>query len=184
MSIFENQTDLLHQLKAGDASAFEYVYTTYRKWLWIAALGILQHEADAEEIVQEFFIDFWQKQYSRDFADISHLKNYLFICIRNRCINKLESDKTYKKRMEQVMPVSTMDLPCDKLENRELQRKLEAAISKLPPVRSRVFQMGYLLQRSRKEIATALKISEESVKKHMNLALKDLRLAFKNRGNY
>ncbi|WP_162946235.1 RNA polymerase sigma-70 factor [Chitinophaga barathri] len=176
--------DLLERLKAGDSEAFDYVYTSYRKWLWIAALGILQHEADAEEVVQEFFIEFWQRMEQRQFNDVNHLKNYLFISVRNRCLNKLQRDKVTRKRNEQMLQLTDFTAPYNQLENSELQQQLREAIDKLPPIRSRVFKMGYLFNYTRKQIAAALNVSEETVKKHMILALKDLRLSLKNRDEH
>ncbi len=173
--------NLLERLKAGNSEAFDEVYTSYRKWLWIAALGILQNEADAEEVVQEFFIEFWQRMEQRQFDDIQHLKNYLFISVRNRCLNKLQRDKVHRRRNEQMLQHTELSVSCNQLENSELQQQLKEAIAKLPPIRSKVFKMGYLFNYTRRQIATMLNVSEETVKKHMILALKDLRLALKNR---
>ncbi len=184
MSSFEDQYTLLEQLKAGNAAAIECIYITYRKWLYVVALGILQHSSDAEELVQDFFIEMWERGNGKEFSDIGQLKNYLYVCVRNRCFNRLETNRTQRKRLKKLLPEEDLTLPSNHLENTELQRQLNEAISKLPPVRSRVFQMGYLLQRSRKEIAAAMGISQESVKKHIALALKDLRLALKNRYNH
>lgn len=184
MPFFNNDTELLKCLKAGEETAFDHIYITYRKWLWIAALGILQNETEAEDIVQEFFIDFWQIYSSKDFTDINHLKKYLFVSIRNRCINKLESNKVNRKRYGAISLPHDFVLPNNRLERDDLQRQLNSAMDKLPPVRMKVFKRGYLLQQSRKEIAAALNISEESVKKHMTLALKDLRLSLRNQNNH
>lgn len=173
--------NLLERLKAGDSEAFDEVYTSYRKWLWIAALGILQNEADAEEVVQEFFIEFWQRMEQRQFDDIQHLKNYLFISVRNRCLNKLQRDKVARKRNEQMLQHTELSVSYNQLENSELQQQLREAIAKLPPTRSKVFKLGYLFNYTRRQIAAMLNVSEETVKKHMILALKDLRLALKNR---
>lgn len=173
--------NLLERLKAGDSEAFDEVYTSYRKWLWIAALGILQNEADAEEVVQEFFIEFWQRMEQRQFDDIQHLKNYLFISVRNRCLNKLQRDKVARKRNEQMLQHAELSVSYNQLENSELQQQLREAIAKLPPIRSKVFKLGYLFNYTRRQIAAILNVSEETVKKHMILALKDLRLALKNR---
>ncbi|MGN7722624.1 RNA polymerase sigma-70 factor [Chitinophaga sp. 22620] len=177
----DQQMNLLERLKAGDSEAFDEVYTSYRKWLWIAALGILQNEADAEEVVQEFFIEFWQRMEQRQFDDIQHLKNYLFISVRNRCLNKLQRDKVARKRNEQMLQHTELSVSYNQLENSELQQQLREAIAKLPPIRSKVFKLGYLFNYTRRQIAAMLNVSEETVKKHMILALKDLRLALKNR---
>ncbi len=167
--------ELLLMLQRGDADAFNYIYTTYRKWLWVAALGMLQNEADAEEVVQDFFMDYWQKERQRAFTDIGHLKGFLYISIRNRCLNRLERDKVMRRRQSDLSFLSGQVEATDPVEVKELRERLKAAIGKLPRVRGEVFQMGYMMHLSRREIAGALQISEESVKKHMMLALRDLR---------
>ncbi|WP_126243946.1 sigma-70 family RNA polymerase sigma factor [Chitinophaga rhizosphaerae] len=174
MTFADQPNDLLQLLRQGDAAAFEYIYTAFRKWLWVAALGILENEAEAEEIVQEFFLDYWQKEMQREFTDLRHLKGFLYVSVRNRCFNRLERNKVMKKRQAQL-PIPGKVEANDRIAEKELQERLKTAIGKLPEMRGKVFLMGYILHRSRREIALALRISEESVKKHMTLALRDLR---------
>ncbi|SIO03259.1 RNA polymerase sigma-70 factor [Chitinophaga niabensis] len=162
---------------------FNHLYITYRRWLMVVAVGILQNEQEAEEIVQEFFIDLWQRQSYKNIPTSSReaMLNYLFVSIKNRCLNRMAKEDTRLKRLNRflAMPLPVTS-PDNKLENTELKNQLEDAIGQLPPRQSQVFQSAYLMDKSRKEIADEMNISEKTVKKQMQLALKALRNYLRN----
>ncbi|HEY0611469.1 MAG TPA: sigma factor [Chitinophaga sp.] len=53
---------LLAQLRAGDPEAFEILFNRYFKLLWMEAYARLDDADEAEDIVQEFFMEFWERQ--------------------------------------------------------------------------------------------------------------------------
>ncbi|MCW3465355.1 RNA polymerase sigma-70 factor [Chitinophaga nivalis] len=177
MSATTNDTELLAQLKTGSIAAFQHFYIAYRQWLLVTAMTILKNEEEARELVQEFFIDFWQNaRYEKiDLTNIQTLKNFLFVSIKNRCLNKIAKDDTRKKRMKEIMLAADYTPPNNKLENNELKQQLENAINLLPERQLLVFRLAYLEHKTRKEIAAAMQISEETVKKQIANALKTLR---------
>lgn len=177
MSEFENDLVLLEQLKAEDQRAFDQLYHTYRHWLLVSAITILRNETEAEEVVQEFFIDFWQNQRYNNITVYTgnFMKNFLFVSIRNRCFNHLARDETRRRRFSRIMLTDKFSLPLNHLENEELRNRLDSAIKQLTPGQSAVFKMAYLSNKTRKEIAAEMGISTETVKKQIALALKTLR---------
>lgn len=178
-----NDLALLVQLQQGNALAFDHLYTTYRRWLLVVAVGILQNEQEAEELVQEFFIDLWQHQLYKNIPTTSKeaVQNYLFVSIKNRCLNRMAKEDTRLKRLNRFLTMpEPVTSPNNKLENEELKTQLNDAIGQLPPRQSQVFQSAYLMDKSRKEIADEMNISEKTVKKQMQLALKALRNYLKN----
>ncbi|MBC9928847.1 RNA polymerase sigma factor [Chitinophaga qingshengii] len=176
MNAPDNDIALLAALKTGNVEAFDHFYHLYRQWLLITAMTILQDEDEAQELVQEFFIDFWQHAlYKRlELNTVSTLKNFLFVSIKNRCLNKISKDETRRKRMS-WLEHSPHVPPDTRLEKIELHGQLEEAINLLPLKQSQVFRLAYQEHKTRKEIAAVLDISEETVKKHVAAALKTLR---------
>lgn len=181
MNRHENDIELWQKLKDRDPSAFSHIYVTYRKWLTIVAYGILQHETEAQDLVQKFYVDLWQMDMNKTGDLSSPIRNFLFISIRNRCLNHIRASEIMRKRYASVQLPPEYEPPSNVLENKELQQQLSAAMEQLPAVRSRVFQLGYLHHLTRQEIAGKLGISEATVKTHMALALKDLRNFLKNK---
>lgn len=187
MSIIDKDILLLEQLNAKEAHAFTVFDKTYRSWLEIVAMTILQDKVQSQEIVQEFFIDFWNKElYSsiQIYTDKS-LKNFLFTSIKNRCLNFIDKDQVRKKRFYSILRALPEDyeLPANTLENTELKERLIRAIKLLPGRQSKIFNLAYLSGKSRKEIAYMLDIAEETVKKQIANALKKLRANLRNDKN-
>lgn len=185
MPEFENDIILLEQLKAGNQRAFDQLYVSYRRWLSLAAMTILRNETEAEEVVQDFFIDFWQHRLYQGLtlSGRRSLKNFLFVSVKNRCLNKLAKDETRRKRFSRLLLPEDYSLPEDKLENEELKVRLDAAMKRLTAGQREVFKMAYVDQRTRREIAATMGISEETVKKQVALALKVLRNYLKETEN-
>lgn len=183
MTPFQSDTALLEALYRGAPEAFAVIYNSHRRWLLVSAMTFLHNEQEAEELVQEFFIDLWQKKLleKNHFPALDALKNFLFISIRNRCLNRLAKDDTRRRLMNRLFIADTFALPHRGLENEELKAALQAAIHQLPPKQGQVFEMAYLDNKSQKEIAQYMHISEHTVKKQMSLALKALRGYLKGR---
>ncbi|HLU92900.1 MAG TPA: sigma-70 family RNA polymerase sigma factor [Membranihabitans sp.] len=170
-------SDFFQLLQSGNGQVMDHLFHQYHHWLVIAAHTILNHEVEAQEIVQEFFIDFWEnKRYETlTFSTAEGLKNYLFICIKNRCLNRIAKNKTRKRRYQELLIPSDHILPETRLENAELKIRLDAAFDQLTSRQKEVFELGYLYDKTRKEIAAELNIAPETVKKLMAQALKTLR---------
>jgi RNA polymerase sigma-70 factor (ECF subfamily) len=185
--MIEKDILLLEQLKAHDPRALTILDKTYRPWLEIVAMTILQNNVESQEVVQEFFIDFWNKELYRliHIYTEKSLKNYLFISIKNRCLNFIEKDQVRKRRFHLLLEGLSEDYvrPANRLENEELNERLTNAIGKLSLRQSEIFKLAYLGGKSRKEIAHALNIAEETVKKQIAVALKSLRIYLRNEKN-
>ena len=181
MSASINDIELLAQLKTGSPDAFQHFYTTYRQWLYVTAVSILRNETEAQELVQDFFVDFWQKNMATriDLSTTNSLKNFLFVSIRNRCLNSISKDNTRLKRLKDIMLSDNYTYPQNRLENNELKEQLETAISQLPERQSIAFRLAYQEHKTRKEIAAFMDTSEETVKKQVANALKTLRASLK-----
>lgn len=189
MSVQEQDRLLLEQLKAGDERAFAVFYDRYRKYLMVAAVSLLEDEMEAQDVVQDFFIDFWRKQlfnkidplYNK--GDGGPIKGYIHRIIYNRCLDKISQRKSRQHRIE-VMPSPDMSCPPEnRIENREWQQQmgmaLQSAISKVPPLSARVFQLSYIEHKSRNEIATIMGVSPHTVKNQLLRAVKILRTQLK-----
>ncbi len=181
MSASINDIELLAQLKSGSVSAFRYFYENYREWLYVTAYTILKNETEAQELVQDFFVDFWQKDLSAriDLSTTNSLKNFLFVSVRNRCLNKIAKDATRNKRLKDIMLPDNYTIPKSRLENDELKEQLETAINQLPERQSIAFRLAYQEHKTRKEIAAFMDTTEETVKKQVANALKTLRASLK-----
>ena len=170
----EDEHILLNRLKSGDQDAFKIVFERYFKLLFVLACNKLKSEEDAEDLVQELFVDFWEK---KKFLYVHEsLKYYLFQSVRNRCLNRLDRQKGKKKHADNYLINTPREyLQASRLENKELQSQFEQAIANIPPESAKVFVLMHVKELKRKEVARILGISENTVKTQSARALRYLR---------
>lgn len=175
---YGNDVILLEQLKAQDLDAFNYLYNNNRKWLYVLALSIIKDECNAQDLVQDLFIDFWQQAMYKQVT--TSIKGYLSNTIKNRAFNFVRNEGVRRKRENNIPLPKEFILPTYHLENAELKKELTAAMEDLSPAAAKVFNLAYLEHRSYHEIAADLAISRNTVMNHMVRALKILRTRLKN----
>lgn len=55
------ESDAIHLARQGDAGAFEYLYTSYRKRVYSLCLRMVKNSADAEDLTQQAFLQVFRK---------------------------------------------------------------------------------------------------------------------------
>jgi len=170
-----NDSQIIEQLKAGDKEAFEAVFKKYYKLLNVSAFYILQDEMEAEDTVQGFFVDLWEKQL---FANInSSLKAYLTTAIRNRCLKKVESEtRTQKKLVDYkytLTEVEEEETPIPEIYP-------EKMLADLSMQRMQAFTLVHYENKKYKDAALEMGISINSLKTHLKLAIKTLKEGLKS----
>jgi len=182
----QEQDIILERLKLGDKEAFKLFYEKHRRYLMVMATSILKDEIEAQDLVQEFFTDFWHKQlYNRISlaAPGASINGYINRAFYNRCFDKLDRKKVQEKRMKDFLMAESTSSPEDNIRRREwqteLSESLQRAIREVPPQSAKVFEMAYVQHMSRQEIATELDISPHTVKNQLQRAIKILRAKLK-----
>lgn len=165
------------KIRNGDKTAFEQLFRQYYPVLCSYANQILHDPDEAEEIVQEFFVQFWQKREELDVR--TALKSYLFRSVHNRCLNLIKHHKikeTYIQNVQHENSEPFTDSP-DTGDTKTLEKAIQHAIESLPPERKKVFLMVRYEERRYKEVAEILGISVKTVENQMGKAMQFLRKA-------
>lgn len=177
MSYFSySDEDLFFLLKEEDHDAFTEIYNRYSGILYAHILKRLQDPEEAMDIVQELFTYLWQKK--EEIEITSYLSGYLYTSVRNRVINNIaHKDITsqyydFKRNSSHYIVSSTDHLVREK----QLSDIIEKEISALPERMREVFELSRFHHLSHREIANRLNITELTVKKHVNKALRILRI--------
>jgi len=173
----KSMDDLLHEIRNGDKKSFEKLVKQYYDQLFQFAFQYLQNKEEAEELVQDFFVDFWLK---RDQLTIKNLEAYCWVSIRNRSINALA--KPHKKIRQVELEDSIAFDPTITVETQELQEKIQKAVSILPNKTREVFLLCREQGLTYQEVADKMGIGKETVKSHMKTALTKLREYLKIEG--
>ena len=90
---------LYSKLKKGNREAFQTVFNSYYDVLCLFAMNYLQEAMDAEDVVQETFIAMWNTR--QNFSSDSHVKSFLYLTVKNKCLNLLKHQKVREKYVSQ-----------------------------------------------------------------------------------
>ncbi|TAJ11747.1 RNA polymerase sigma-70 factor [Marinilabiliaceae bacterium JC017] len=154
--------------------SFDEIFNLYYPLSVLFAEKLLGNRMDAEEIVQELFIKFWEKQ---NFKDVSgSIKSFLFKSIFNACIDFQRKAST--KRNHNTQPVedkSASEDFKDLVLEQEIENAINAAINELPEKRREIFLLSREKGMSYAEIARELSLSAKTVETQMSRSLKQLK---------
>lgn len=165
-----------------DKKSIEALYQSYWEMLFQYVIRVLQDEDDAGDVVQEVFITLWEQRNKLEHID--NPKAYLFTMARNRALRFIALHQNKQRFIESLSEFLQDDLYVDSVESQfshaELESTLMAQIERLPPRMREVFRLSRYEQLSHREIANRLHITENTVKKQVNYALKALRSGLKH----
>lgn len=169
------EKDIIDLLKKGDETCVKMMFDNYYQLLCVFALRFLHSFDDAEDVVQDVFVNFWEKKKGTAFS--GSLKSYLLGAVQKAAL--------YHKRSEGDVVFESIDAYADLLaddmpEEREEEllarkEKLYKELQLLPEKCREVFMTVVLEGLSYKETAEKLNVSVNTVKTHYTRALKQLR---------
>ena len=162
----------VHQIRNGDARAFETVMRRYNQRLYRIARSILYDSDAAEDAVQQAYISAYYKLDS--YTPTNPFGAWLTrITINEALMMKRRSDNRIvdkKESLDNEAIAGTNNNPETIHANRELAALIESAIERLPEEFRYVFVLRAIQQLSTKETAESLDISDATVKTRFHRA--------------
>ncbi len=158
-----------------DEVTFEQLFRSHFKGLTHFAITFVKNDETAREIVQETFINLWEKRSSIDLS--KPVKSYLSTSVRNRCLNHLRDNKKFSSDLlaiEHATGNEYNEQP-DKLVEAEIREKIAVSISELPEKCREIFVLSRSENLKYQEIADRLQISIKTVEAQMSKALQHMR---------
>lgn len=165
---------LLARLRNNDVDAFDELYLKYFKLLCASAYFLLKNEGEAKDIVQNLFVDIWEKKLFNNFHD--DVKGYLFLSVKNRCLNLIKSGKVKKRREEWSAVGQAHCTDTEQPDETDYSEKLKYVLANMKGQKQRAVRMVYLDGKKYKDAAQQMGISVNSLKTHLKSALKTLRI--------
>ncbi|PSL43079.1 RNA polymerase sigma-70 factor (ECF subfamily) [Chitinophaga niastensis] len=183
-SKLENSYELLEQLSCGSEIAFNTIYHQFNRDLYNAVIVYVKDSYLAKEIVQITFIKIWDNRAS--LVKVKSLENYLFIIARNTLFDYLKKIVAQSKQLDRLynqLPKEVNDAG-KKVEEKDAQYLFQSAVNQLPPQQKQVYLLAHEMGLSLDEIATRLQLSKETIKRHLGLARKSVRLYINQNFHY
>jgi RNA polymerase sigma-70 factor (family 1) len=154
--------------------AFTVLYQRYWKRMLYKALQKLESETDAEEVVQDAFIDLWNSRHRIRIQYSFH--TYIAAIVKYKIMAKMAANKKVLYRSAgDISSFSIADNSTQEwLAYDDLREEFEQAVKGLPEKCRLVFRMSRVEEKSDREIAAELGVSQKTVEAHKSKALKAL----------
>jgi RNA polymerase sigma-70 factor, ECF subfamily len=168
---------VIKQLKTrkSDIASFESLFREYYAGLVNYSCSYTKDMDAAEEIVQEFFYNYWKNR--KEIIIKFSLRAYMYRAIRNNTLNYLESVSVRRKYADRVLSKSADHggYEDSSVELAELNERIDRILDELPERCKTIFCMSRFDGLKYEEIAERLSISVKTVEVNIGKALKLLR---------
>lgn len=166
---------ILHRISQGDKNAVQECLSKYGGLVWSLARRMSANTEDAEDAVQEIFIDVWKNAQRFDETQSSET-TFIAMIARRRLIDRLR----YAKRRISADSIEDMVSEPQNRADEELQTSIEAknaarALQQLRPEQRQVLQLSIVQGLSHQEISDATGIPLGTVKTHARRGLLQVR---------
>lgn len=174
ITVYSNLPDtaLTSLLKEGDRVAFTELYNRHWKLIYAHVYKMLRDEDEAKDVVQEVFGNLWIK--AATIKSNLNVSGLLYTAARNKVFDLIEKNKVRSDYIGEI--ASFVSDPAnrniDTIDEKRIMEILERELQKLPPKMKEIFELSRKDDLSHKEIAAKLNISEQTVKKQVQNALK------------
>ncbi len=172
----ESDVDLLHAVARGDEGALARLYDQYRVILFSLLLRILNSREEAEDVLQEVFLQVWKR--AGDFDDTRGRPfTWLVTLARSRGIDRIRQLGARQRLADsaaQNAPDEASDAVTDTLHS-EQKEIVARALASLPEEQRRTLNLAYFEGLTQSEIAEKLDTPLGTVKTRMRSGMIKLR---------
>lgn len=165
-------TTFLNNVRKGDHDAFRELFEQYYVPLCLYSVQITGQAEVTEDIVQDFFLHFWEGGFYKHIG--TDIKPYLYNAIRNPSINYIKKQHMYIfQEVEESMAVFIDEAVEESVI--ESRHRLTEAWAGLSPREAHILKELIVKGKSYKAVASELGISVNTVKTHLLRAMRHLR---------
>ena len=170
---------IVERMAAGDGDALRELYDIHSRAVYSLALRILRVQSDAEDVVQEVFVQAW-RQAARYDATRGTVAGWLLMQARSRSIDRLRARQARPERSEDERAVDPPDSsagPDIQIVRGEQARRVRQALEDLPRLQRTALELAYYEGLTHVEIAEQLEQPLGTIKTRIRQGLLKLRQA-------
>lgn len=170
----------MRRVGAGEPDALADLYDRYSGMLHALAVRVLGRDGEAEEVVQEAFLQVWRQAGRYDPAR-SSVSTWLVLITRSRAIDRLRSrkvsDRTVAAAKSENRATHTSPAGARDVLMSERRKRLDTEMGELPDEQREVLELAFYRGLTQREISETTGIPLGTVKTRTLLAMKKLRAA-------
>ncbi|MDR0575143.1 MAG: RNA polymerase sigma-70 factor [Tannerella sp.] len=186
MQIERIDKHIIEKINEGDEISFKKLYDAYYVYLKTVAFYYINDEDASCEVVNDVFLQVWNKRGSLVFP----IKSYLFKTVQNCSIDYLRARQSLRRALEshreqfilsyQENYIRATPQPLEYVELRQAEEEIKKAIDQLPPRCREIFTIYFYEGKSAEEIAECMDITISTVRVQLKNAFDRLRELLKH----
>jgi RNA polymerase sigma-70 factor (ECF subfamily) len=170
------EAETIWRAQRGDAASLEQIYASHRRRVYGICLRMVRNPSDAEDLMQETFIQVIRKIHA--FRGESAFSTWLYRVTKNVVLMRLRKKRPWVASLEEVLQEGVdsdhqlLQLAVNySLFSPEIRwLELERAIEKLPPVHQRVLVLHDVLGYQHRTIGRMIGLTESNSKSQLRRA--------------
>lgn len=177
---------LMQQIADQDETALAALYDRYSPLLFGLVLRIVKDRQEAEDLLQDIFLQVWEKASSFD-HNRGHLCGWLVTLARNRSIDRVRQKQSTQRKQRKLEEGATLDEPVwqdaqspfHTVVSLQQSSLIQEALRGLPREQSDVVLLAYFGGYSQSEIAEILDVPLGTVKTRTRQGMQKLQQTLK-----
>jgi RNA polymerase sigma-70 factor (ECF subfamily) len=176
----EAEIELLKRVGQGDTKSFEELYDRLSGVLFSTAYRVLNNEAATEDVLQDVFVQIWEKAPLYNPA-LGKPLTWAMTLTRNKAIDRLRSTQRRNRLQENAQSASEIFEQFDDRSSFEAVASAESsnmvrrAVAKLSKDQRQVIELAFFSSMTQTEIATRLKLPLGTIKARIRRGMLKLR---------
>jgi RNA polymerase sigma-70 factor, ECF subfamily len=175
---------LMEMIQKRQSEAIGFLHDRYSSMLKALIMKVLHNEAESEDMLQEIFMEIWDRAASYD-PEKGKALGWIITLSRRRAIDRLRKREAYC-RMEERLTEATKREPQEvhahveeDIAHAEMREHLSRVMTTLPPAQQQVIELAFYKGMSQREIAAHTGIPLGTIKTRIELGLKKISEALK-----
>jgi RNA polymerase sigma-70 factor (ECF subfamily) len=175
----DTEPALIHRIASGDGDALTRLFDLHSSVALGLLVRILGDRAEAEEVLQEVFLQVWTQADRYDAARCSP-RGWLLMLTRSRALDRLRRREARRRREEESVEEGRLAVQPEgtgRLEAAERQSRVSSALGLLSPEQRHCIELAFYEGLTHTQIAERLKAPLGTVKSRILLGMSKLRQA-------
>lgn len=171
----DNEIERWELIRQGDRAAFDRVYHENVSQLFALAYKHIPSRSDAEDIVQEVFLEIWEKR--NEITIHASLFNYLYSTTRYKVLRFLKTSSTRPESLDlfqELLEKYSLPEEHSDAKLRSINNSVITAIEDLPAQMKKIYLLNTEEGMSVPAIADQLQLAPQTVRNHLSKVRKRL----------
>jgi RNA polymerase sigma-70 factor, ECF subfamily len=171
--------ELLRRIGAGDRDAFAEFYDRNSRLMFSVASKILNDAGEAEDVLQETFVQIWEKARKFD-PKLGKPSSWVAIMVRNKAIDRIRASQRRSRLADEAgaefaIASEVRDTANEAMHGHEKAKLIQSAIVELPVEQRRAIELAYFSGLTQDEISKKLNEPLGTIKARIRRGLLKLR---------